>query len=125
MFELDFLTKRNYPVIANEYKRLMVVKRFFCKRGVYMRDYNWVILYRAIYDFKLLFKFKYNLNSQTLTADYVPRPYRWQNQMRFFQFYLKLFKRFKWHEIPLKQLFIYINKAKRSCYYGLIKQKKK
>jgi hypothetical protein len=102
-----------------------MVRRFFCFRGIYQKDYNWALLYKAIYDFKLIFRFKYNLLSQTITADYVPAQYRWLNQMRFFRFYLKLLKRFKWHELPQKQLFGYINKAKRSCYLGLLRNKKK
>lgn len=82
-------------------------------------------MYKAIYDFRLLFKFKYNMITKILTADYVPRQYRWSNQMRFFQFYLKLFQRAKWYDLPLKKLLIYVNRAKRYCYLGLVKQKKK
>lgn len=105
--------------------KISLVRRFFCKKGVYLKDYDWTVLYKAIYDFKLLFKFKYNMVTKALTADYVPRQYRWLNQMRFFQFYIKLFQRARWYQLPLKRLFLYINKAKRYCYAGLIQQKKK
>lgn len=125
MFEVEFTLPVNKPRIKNEHKKIMLVKRFFCRRGVYFKDYDWVLLYKALFDFKLLFRFKYNMASKTLTADYIPRHYRWFNQMRFFQFYTKLFQRGKWFELPLKYLFIYINRAKRYCYNGLIKQKKK
>lgn len=124
MFELEYYARKSFPQVSAEQKRLVVVRRFFCNRGVYHRDFNWSLLYKAIYDFKLIFRFKYNLISKTITADYVPMQYRWSNQMRFFRFYLKLLKRFKWHEIPLRQLFGYVNKAKRSCYAGLLQTKK-
>lgn len=125
MFELEHYARKSFPSISKEHRRVVVVRRFFCNRGVYQKDFNWAILYKAIYDFKLIFRFKYNLLSKTITADYVPAQYRWLNQMRFFRFYLKLLKRFKWHEMPLRQLFTYVNKAKRSCYTGLLRNKKR
>jgi hypothetical protein len=42
-----------------------------------------------------MFKFKYNLQAQQLSAAFVPRHQRWANQMGFLKFYLKLFKRMK------------------------------
>lgn len=124
MFNVDFTFRNNTPKIINEHRRVMFVRRFFCKRGTYLKEYKWIDLYRAISDFKLIFKFKYNMTNKSLTADYIPRQFRWFNQMRFFQFYLKLFQRVQWYQLPLKRLFIYINKAKRHCYKGLIQQNK-
>lgn len=84
-----------------------------------------MILYKTIYDFKLIFKFKYNILTKDLTAEYIPYSLRWLNQMQFFQFYLKLLTKFKWYQLPQKQLINYLIKAKRSCYLSLINQNKK
>lgn len=125
IFELEFYQRELSPSITKEMRRIVLVRRYFCRRGKYLLNYDWLKLYKAIYDFKLLFRFKYNMTSKTLSADYIPRPYRWGNQMKFFQFYLKLLTKFKWNELDLRQVMFYLNKAKRSCYLGLITQNKK
>lgn len=76
MFELEYCARRTFPQVSNECRRVVVVRRFFCNRGVYHKDFNWAILYKAIYDFKLIFRFKYSLLTKTITADYVPAQYR-------------------------------------------------
>ena len=123
MFEVEIYKRFNLPSIQIELKKLIIVKRYFCKRGKYLLNYNWLELYKVISDFKLIFKFKYNLINKTINADYVPKPFRWQNNMRFFKFYLKLFTKFKWTQLQLKQIIQFLNKTKRSCYLGLVSNK--
>lgn len=67
-----------------------------------------------------MFRFKYNLRAQQLSASYVPRKKRWANQMGFLQFYIKLLKRFKWSQFEPRRLTLFLRKAKRACYTGLL-----
>lgn len=76
VFELEHYARKSFPQISNECRRIVVVRRFFCNRGVYQKNFNWATLYKAVYDFKLIFRFKYNLVSKIITADYVPAQYR-------------------------------------------------
>lgn len=103
-----------------DYKQAKVSKKYFYKNGHNKVTYDWFTLFWAIREFKLMFRFKYNLQAQQLSAAFVPRHQRWANQMGFLKFYLKLFKRMKWHEFEPRKLTSFLRKAKRACYSGLL-----
>lgn len=64
---------RNVPL---ELRRIMVTKRYFCKRGRYLQDYDWLGLFQLIQDFKMVLAVKYNFSTKLLACEYVSRNYR-------------------------------------------------
>ena len=113
MFEIEFTKLRLRSKIPYDYKKAIFIKRFFCKRGVYVKWFNWISLYKSIQDFKLIFKFKYSLETKTISAVYIPKGLRWFNQMKFLQLYIKIFKNIKWKNIPIKKTFLLCLKIKK------------
>lgn len=106
-----------------DYKQIKVTKKYFFKHGHNLIQYDWFSLYWALKGFKLMFKFKYNLKAQQLSASYIPYKKRWANQMGFLKFYIKLLKRFKWSDFEPKKLTFFLRKAKRACYTGLLENR--
>lgn len=102
--------------------RGLLTKRYFYRRGHRPQRFNWLVLYKAISDFKLLFRLSFDLRTNRLEPQYVSPAMRWANQMRFFQLYLRFLKRVKWFELPLRRVFFFLGKAKRMCYLGLVNQ---
>lgn len=112
---------RNFG-IPLRHKQVSITKRYFIRRGHKAPKINWTTLYKTIQEFKLTFKMSYDLKRKSLSLNFVNNDYRWLNQMQFLQLYIKFLKKTKWWELPQKNLFFYLNKAKKKCYARLLKQ---
>lgn len=62
--------------ISRDLRRGLLTKKYFYKRGHRPAKFDWLSLYKAIADFKLIFRLSFELHSGKIKPQYVAKTAR-------------------------------------------------